>query len=121
MQDISCFPSEEAELCAQKCLVAAGWNRGTNVKKVPFNIEKPAPEGKPSISSSSTVVTNSSASVGVVGVAQTSSVRGCTPNDPPLKIVRTDDCVLNSEDETGAVWPAYVISLRSFLLAASQC
>ena len=109
MQDIRCFSPEEAELCAQKCLVAAGWNHGTNVEKVPFNIEKPAPEvvapveGKPSISSSSTVVTNSSASVGVVGVAQTSSVRGCAPNDPPLKVVRTDDCVLNSEDETGAV------------------
>jgi diphosphoinositol-polyphosphate diphosphatase len=51
------------------------------------------------MSSSSTVVTNTSVSVGAVG-AQAVLLGSCK-KDPPLKVVRTDDCVLNSEDETG--------------------
>jgi diphosphoinositol-polyphosphate diphosphatase len=89
-------------------LVVAGGNPEMNVESIPFNIEKPAPEvgpsveGKPSMSSSSTVVTNTSASVGGIGVAPV-TVQGCPAKDPPLQVVRTDDCVLNSEDETGTV------------------
>ena len=78
-----------------------------NVEKIPFNIEGSIPEGvpctecKPSMSSTSTVVTNTSSSVGAIGDAQAIVPRSV--KEPPLKVVRTDDSIVNSEDETKVV------------------
>lgn len=114
IQDIQCFSTQEAINCAGKCLEVAGGS-DANVEDIPFNVEggeelnppseapvdaKPA-EGKPVMSSSSTVVTNTSASIGGVGAVQT--LTPLAKKDPPLKVVRTDDAVVNSEDETGVV------------------
>jgi len=106
IDDIECFAPEEAELCASKCLTVAGGN-DINVEDIPFSIEGdefkknqpvtvpeavPVFEGKSYISSSSTVVTNTSAA------SCGGTIFGA---DPPLEVVQTEYCALNSEDETG--------------------
>ena len=85
----------------------AGKNHDMNVEEIPFNIEGSIPEGvpctecKPNMSSTSTVVTNTSSSVGAIGDAQAIVPRSV--KEPPLKVVRTDDSIVNSEDETKVV------------------
>ena len=107
-QDFKCFPPELAQRCAEKCLVMAGVDQDVNVEDIPFNIEgsvpldEPSSEGKPSMSSTSTVVTNTSSSIGANGSVQ-AIVPGSVKKDPPLKVVRTDDSIVNSEDETKVV------------------
>eukprot|EP00804_Cyclotella_cryptica_P011999 CCRYP_004486-RB/>CCRYP_004486-RB protein AED:0.10 eAED:0.10 QI:741/1/1/1/0.5/0.33/3/490/474 len=106
IDDIECFTPDEAEKCAAKCLAVAG-GYDINVEDIPFSVEGdefmtnepvtapealPCLEGKAHISSSSTVVTNTSAA------SCGGTVLGA---DPPLKVVQTDDCAMNSEDETG--------------------
>ncbi|KAL7477647.1 hypothetical protein ACHAW6_003446 [Cyclotella cf. meneghiniana] len=105
IDDIECFAPEEAEKCASKCLAVTGGN-DINVEDIPFSIEgdelntnQPvtAPEarfleGKSYISSTSTVVTNTSAA------SCGGTIFGA---DPPLEVVQTEYCALNSEDETG--------------------
>jgi diphosphoinositol-polyphosphate diphosphatase len=103
IQDIQCFSPQEAEKCAEKCARMAG-ESDVNVEEIPFNVEgdfnpPEKPEGKPHVSSSSTVVTNTSVSVG--GIAAQALTPVSVKKDPPLKVVRTDDNVVNSEDETG--------------------
>ncbi|KAL3766925.1 hypothetical protein ACHAWO_008646 [Cyclotella atomus] len=105
IQDIQCFSPQEAEKCAEKCVLVAGQS-DVNVEDIPFNVEgdfnppEAKPEGKPNmLSSSSTVVTNTSVSVG--GIAAQALTPASVKKDPPLKVVRTDDNVVNSEDETG--------------------
>lgn len=109
IQDIRCFSPQEAEKCAEKCQMKAGGS-DVDVENIPFNVEggdefypmeAPKPEGKPAMSSSSTVVTNTSTSVGGAGTVQV--LTPLAKKDPPLKVVRTDDCIVNSEDETGVV------------------
>ncbi|KAL9188971.1 hypothetical protein ACHAXT_011461 [Thalassiosira profunda] len=112
-----CFSVEEAEKCADKAVVVLGENAGTGSGRddTPLNVEQCDPgfpveaaassrlaDGKAFVSSSSTVITTSSASScgrsamgNEIAVVASLAVK----RDPPLKVVRTD-VEANAGDDT---------------------
>lgn len=114
-----CFSNEEADRCAEKALALNNAETGgDNIEQMPLNINKSdavvagkcqgelavagSSEGKPFVSSSSTVITTSSAgSCGrsIMGKEAAVAASSTAKKDPPLKVVRTDLAVNQSEDE----------------------
>mmetsp|Transcript_35029 Transcript_35029/g.64365 ORF Transcript_35029/g.64365 Transcript_35029/m.64365 type:complete len:482 (+) Transcript_35029:241-1686(+) len=97
-----CFSQGEADKCAKKALMLNGEVSDDSLEEMPLNLTAMSTDGKPFISSNSTVITTSSA--GSCGrsamgneIAFVASLM--VKKDPPLEVVRTNMVVNNSEDE----------------------
>mmetsp|Transcript_23273 Transcript_23273/g.41983 ORF Transcript_23273/g.41983 Transcript_23273/m.41983 type:complete len:481 (+) Transcript_23273:366-1808(+) len=97
-----CFSQEEADRCAKKALMLNGEVSDDSMEEMPLNLTAMSTDGKPFISSNSTVITTSSAgSCGRSAMGnEIAFVASLTvKKDPPLEVVRTNMVVNNSEDE----------------------
>jgi len=97
-----CFSQGEADQCAKKALMLNGEVSDDSMEEMPLNLTAMSTDGKPFISSNSTVITTSSAgSCGRSAMGnEIAFVASLTvKKDPPLEVVRTNTVVNNSEDE----------------------